>query len=55
MRERGAHFLRRLRGKVKRHDSQREFFAWREELQQRGLACIPRRGIGMQSKEHLQH
>jgi hypothetical protein len=49
MRERGAHFLRRVGGKVKRHDFQEKFFAWREEQQQRGLACIPRRGIGTQA------
>jgi len=54
MRERGAHFWRRIGGEVKRHDFQ-EFFAWREAIAARGLACIPRREIGMQSKEKVQH
>jgi hypothetical protein len=47
--------LRRVRGKVKRHNSQERVLAWRKSYNKGGLACIPRRGIGTQPKKYLQH
>jgi hypothetical protein len=40
MREREGTLLRRER-KLKRHDFLEEFFAWRKELQQKGLGTHP--------------
>jgi hypothetical protein len=40
---------------LKRHDSQESSLLGGKSYNKGGLACIPRRGIGTQSKEHLQH